>query len=254
MISKILVPNPEKRLSIEEIKVSEFYLKGKELFNIIYSDDYIFENINSSKEDDKNLSIKKHISHEIKSINTNNTYETNKTNKTNPNKTNELKTNGSFLNKNDNDNEKNNKRHRKKLHLKINGDNISNINSINGIKKLKNNEKLMKNLKVHQIIKTEGNDSKSIKNDKNNIPRILGIRNIIVSDVAGAINKTYKIGDIMLLSDHINTSGYSPLIGDNIEQLGSRFPNMLDVYPKIFRDAVRDAAKEIEKLNKENTN
>ena len=178
LISKILVPNPEKRISIEEIKVSEFYLKGKELFNIIYSDDYIFENINSSKEDDKNLSIKKHISHEIKSINTNNTYETNKTNKTNPNNTNELKTNGSFLNKNDNDNEKNNKRHRKKLHLKINGDNISNINSINGIKKLKNNEKLMKNLKVHQIIKTEGNDSKSIKNDKNNIPRILGIRNI----------------------------------------------------------------------------
>ena len=185
LLYQILVPNPEKRISIEEIKVSEFYLKGKELFNIIYSDDYFFGNINGSKENDKNLSIKKHISHEIKSINTNNTYETNKTNNTNntnntnstnPNNTNERKANASYLNKNDN--EISNKRHRKKLHLKINGDNISNINSINAIKMLKNNEKIINNLKINHIIKTEGNDSKSIKNDKNIIPKILGKRNI----------------------------------------------------------------------------
>ena len=206
LLSQILVPNPEKRISIEEIKVSEFYLKGKELFNIIYSDDYFFGNINGSKENVENLSIKKHISHEIKSINTNNTYETNKTNNTNntnPNNTNERKANASYLNKNDNEI---NKRHRKKLHLKINGDNISNINSINTIKILKNNEKIINNLKINQIIKTEGNDSKSIKNDKNIVPKILGKRNIntIFQNDLFTFNKNAKSKSPDGISNNIN--------------------------------------------------
>ena len=53
---------------------------------------------------------------------------------------------------------------------------------------------------------------------------------LISSAAAGGVNDTYKPGDFMLITDHITTGVPSPLIGPNIEELGTRFPDMSEVY------------------------
>lgn len=60
----------------------------------------------------------------------------------------------------------------------------------------------------------------------------LGIKTIILSNAAGGMNPTFKVGDIMLIRDHINFFGTNPLIGPNDDTLGPRFPNMSQVYSK----------------------
>lgn len=72
----------------------------------------------------------------------------------------------------------------------------------------------------------------------------LGIRTIILSNAAGGMNPTFKIGDIMLIRDHINMFGTSPLIGPNDDLSGPRFPNMDEVYAKRLIKLAHQKAKE----------
>lgn len=58
----------------------------------------------------------------------------------------------------------------------------------------------------------------------------LGIQNLLVSNAAGAINKTYKKGELMLLNDHINLQGGSPLAFKGVSKFGERFVDMLAPY------------------------
>ncbi len=51
----------------------------------------------------------------------------------------------------------------------------------------------------------------------------IGVKTLIVTNAAGGINKTFAAGDIMLIEDHINLLGTSPLIGPNIASHGERF-------------------------------
>ena len=66
------------------------------------------------------------------------------------------------------------------------------------------------------------------------VMKFLGISKLIVSNASGGVNPNFEIGDIMILTDHINLIP-NPLIGENINELGVRFPDMSDPYNKSIR-------------------
>ena len=76
------------------------------------------------------------------------------------------------------------------------------------------------------------------------VMKIMGIQNLFVSNASGGVNPDFEIGEIMIQNDHINLFPGNPLIGKNIEELGTRFPDMSDAYdPKLIQIA-SDIAKE----------
>ena len=77
----------------------------------------------------------------------------------------------------------------------------------------------------------------------------LGADTIIISNAAGGMNRFFKRGDLMLITDHINLFGDNPLIGPNDEELGPRFPDMSEAYNyKLIELAKKVALKEKIKL------
>lgn len=60
----------------------------------------------------------------------------------------------------------------------------------------------------------------------------LGVKNLIVTNAAGGLNRSFRVGDIMAIEDHINFQFQNPLIGKNFEELGPRFPDMSSPYSK----------------------
>ena len=58
----------------------------------------------------------------------------------------------------------------------------------------------------------------------------LGIRALVITNAAGAVNPLFSAGSLMLIDDHINCTGQSPLTGPNIDEWGLRFPDMSRVY------------------------
>lgn len=71
---------------------------------------------------------------------------------------------------------------------------------------------------------------------------LLGVKTLFVTNASGGINPNYHPGDLVVIEDHINLSGRNPLIGPNLNQLGPRFPDMSEAYPKELRDLVRESA------------
>lgn len=71
----------------------------------------------------------------------------------------------------------------------------------------------------------------------------MGIKRIFITNAAGALNPQYDAGDLMLITDHINFTGHSPLTGPNHEKWGLRFPDMSKVYCDELRETALDAAK-----------
>lgn len=79
--------------------------------------------------------------------------------------------------------------------------------------------------------------------------KFLGIQQLLISNAAGAINSTYKKGELMLIEDHINLQGGSPLAEKNIEEFGPRFVDMIAPYSKDLNKKLKQiAAKENIKL------
>ena len=62
------------------------------------------------------------------------------------------------------------------------------------------------------------------------VMKALGVETLIISNVAGGLNSAFRIGDLMLITDHINLLGTSPLVGPNEDRLGPRFPDMSQPY------------------------
>ena len=74
------------------------------------------------------------------------------------------------------------------------------------------------------------------------VMKFLGIKHLIVSNASGGVNPDYEVGDLMILSDHINLIP-NPLIGSNIDELGPRFPDMSESYSKNLIAKAENIAK-----------
>ena len=61
---------------------------------------------------------------------------------------------------------------------------------------------------------------------------LMGVQNVLLTNAAGGINTEFSAGDLMVVEDHINFSAHNALTGANIEELGSRFPDMSFAYSK----------------------
>jgi len=72
----------------------------------------------------------------------------------------------------------------------------------------------------------------------------LGVKRFIITNAAGCVNENYNAGELMLISDHINYSGANPLIGDNLDEFGPRFPDMTYTYNSELREALKKSAHE----------
>lgn len=72
---------------------------------------------------------------------------------------------------------------------------------------------------------------------------LLGAEKVVLTNAAGGVNLTFEPGNLMLITDHITTFVPSPLVGPNIETLGTRFPDMSAVYDQQLRTVVKQAAK-----------
>jgi len=79
----------------------------------------------------------------------------------------------------------------------------------------------------------------------------LGVKILILSNAAGALNTIFAPGDVMVICDHINLTGQNPLIGPNLDSFGPRFPDMTAVYdPELIRLAEQAALEKEVKLQK----
>ena len=73
--------------------------------------------------------------------------------------------------------------------------------------------------------------------------KLLGIKNLLVTNAAGGVNKSFKPGDLMIIKDHIGLFGPSPLRGKNIKEFGPRFNDMSEAYNKKLIELIKNVAK-----------
>lgn len=79
------------------------------------------------------------------------------------------------------------------------------------------------------------------------VMHLLGVQTVILTNAAGGLNTGYRVGDLMVLNDHINFAGMTgsnPLMGPNDERFGPRFLGMVHTYDKAMRDAAKHVAVE----------
>lgn len=80
------------------------------------------------------------------------------------------------------------------------------------------------------------------------VMKLLGIHTLIATNAAGGLNQEYRVGDIMVLNDHLNLPGLAgshPLVGPNEEDFGTRFPALSDAYDLSYRKTVHLAYKKL---------
>ncbi len=78
--------------------------------------------------------------------------------------------------------------------------------------------------------------------------KLLGVEKLIVTNAAGGINRSFNAGELMLIDDHINfigMAGVHPLRGPNLEEFGTRFPDMSQAYDREYKKLAIAKAKEL---------
>jgi purine-nucleoside phosphorylase len=77
------------------------------------------------------------------------------------------------------------------------------------------------------------------------VAKRMGAQTMIVTNAAGGINRNFKVGDLMMITDHINflgMAGNNPLVGPNLENFGTRFPEMTTAYDAALQTLARGVA------------
>lgn len=74
--------------------------------------------------------------------------------------------------------------------------------------------------------------------------KLLGARTVFLTNASGGVNPDFAAGDLMLIADQISCFVRNPLIGPNVEELGTRFPDMSEIYDKELYGVIRNTAKE----------
>ena len=75
---------------------------------------------------------------------------------------------------------------------------------------------------------------------------LLGIKTLLLSNAAGGVNPSFKVGDLMIINDHIGIDMRNPLIGRNIDELGPRFPDMSEPYDKGLIKKAKEVATNLQ--------
>lgn len=73
--------------------------------------------------------------------------------------------------------------------------------------------------------------------------KMLGVRALLLTNASGGINTGFLVGDFMLIEDHINLTGKSPLTGPNADELGPRFNDMTFAYDPVLREKAMEASR-----------
>ena len=73
----------------------------------------------------------------------------------------------------------------------------------------------------------------------------LGIEDLIITNASGGLNRNFKVGDLMIMTDHINFMGGNPLVGRNDDSMGPRFPPMQGIYTRELVDAAMQVGRAI---------
>ncbi|MEI2466558.1 purine-nucleoside phosphorylase [Niallia taxi] len=76
------------------------------------------------------------------------------------------------------------------------------------------------------------------------VMKALGVEELIITNACGAINTSFNPGDLMLITDHLNLVGTNPLIGPNNPKLGTRFPDVSEVYNRNLRTIATEVAND----------
>lgn len=78
------------------------------------------------------------------------------------------------------------------------------------------------------------------------VMKLLGIKALLLSNAAGGMNPAFRVGDLMIISDHISLFAHNPLLGPNIDELGPRFPDMSEPYSLKLIDIAETIARQLD--------
>ncbi len=73
----------------------------------------------------------------------------------------------------------------------------------------------------------------------------LGVEVLFTTNATGGLNSDFKVGDFMIITDHVNLMGTNPLIGENLDEFGPRFPDMSNIYTTELVEVAENSAKEL---------
>lgn len=77
------------------------------------------------------------------------------------------------------------------------------------------------------------------------VMKAIGVQTVVMTNAAGGMNRDFKAGDLMVISDHLNMTGDNPLIGPNHADLGVRFPDMSEAYNREYRKLAHELAQTV---------